>query len=232
MPASLSPELRDLLAMSLVPGLGPRLTAALLRHFGAAGAVRRAAADQLRQVPQIGAKLSEDFAAALAAIDVDAEIALLERHDTTVVALGDPGYPAALAQAPAPPPLLYVSGRLTGADARAIAIVGSRGCTTYGRRVTERLAAGLSRAGYTIVSGLPRGTGMKSRINRGALRLFTLEFTGKDAGISDTAHERRERIIDALTATPGLSNREIGRRLKVNYHLVGDVRRSMPKRSA
>jgi len=157
MPVSLSPELRDLLAMSLVPGLGPRLTAALLRHFGSAGAVRRAAANQLRQVPQIGAKLSEDFAAALAAVDVDAEIALLERHDTTVIALGDPGYPAALAQVPAPPPLLYVSGSLTAADARAIAIVGSRGCTTYGRRVTERLAAGLARAGYTVVSGLARG---------------------------------------------------------------------------
>ena len=61
MPARLSPELCDLLALSLVPGLGPRLTAALLRHFGSAGAVRRAAAGQLRQVPQIGAKLSEDF---------------------------------------------------------------------------------------------------------------------------------------------------------------------------
>src|SRR5438034_3687203 len=157
MPARLSPELCDLLALSLVPGLGPRLTAALLRHFGSAGAVRRAAASQLRQVPQIGAKLSEDFAAALAAVEVENEIALLERHDTTVIALGDPGYPAALAQAPAPPPLLYVSGSLTAADARAIAIVGSRGCTSYGRRVTERLSAGLARAGYTIVSGLARG---------------------------------------------------------------------------
>src|SRR5438132_4859679 len=157
MPARLSPELSDLLALSLVPGLGPRLTAALLRHFGSAGAVRRAAAGQLRQVPQIGAKLSEDFAAALSAVDVESEIALLERHDITVVALGDPGYPAALAQAPAPPPLLYVSGKLTAADARSIAIVGSRGCTSYGRRVTERLSAGLARAGYTIISGLARG---------------------------------------------------------------------------
>ena len=51
MPESLSPELRDLLALRLVPGLGPRLTAALLRHFGSAAAVRRAAAAQLRQVP-------------------------------------------------------------------------------------------------------------------------------------------------------------------------------------
>ncbi len=55
---AVSPELRDLLALNLVPNLGPRLTAALLRHFGSAGAVRRATATQLRQVPLIGPKLS------------------------------------------------------------------------------------------------------------------------------------------------------------------------------
>src|SRR5262249_29501632 len=121
MPPRPSPPLPDLLALSLLPGLRPRLTPALFRHFCSAGAARRPAASQLRQVPQIGAKLSEDFATALAAVDVDAEIALLDRHDTTVIALGDAGYPAALAQAPAPLPLLYVSGSLTAADAKAIA---------------------------------------------------------------------------------------------------------------
>src|SRR4051794_260624 len=100
MAAPLSPELRDLLALSLVPGLGPRLTAALLRHFGTAGAARLATAGQLRQVPQIGEKLSRDFAAALAAVDVDAEVALLDRHGATIVALGSAVYPAALAEVP------------------------------------------------------------------------------------------------------------------------------------
>src|SRR5947208_5050965 len=101
MSARLSPELCDLLALSLVPGLGPRLTAALLRHFGSAGAVREATAGQLQQVPQIGEKLSRDFAAALSQVDVEPEIALLERHGATVLVLGDPDYPAALAQVPA-----------------------------------------------------------------------------------------------------------------------------------
>src|SRR5213596_739582 len=108
MPARLSPELCDLLALSLVPGLGPRLTAALLRHFGAAGAVRSAAAEELRQVPQIGAKLSQQFATALAAIDLDREVGLLEQHGVHLLALGSPDYPPTLASIPDPPPLLYV----------------------------------------------------------------------------------------------------------------------------
>ena len=45
MTEALSAELRDLLALSLVPGLGPRLTAALIRHLGSAGAVCRAGSD-------------------------------------------------------------------------------------------------------------------------------------------------------------------------------------------
>jgi DNA processing protein len=156
-PEPITPDLRDLLALTLVPGLGPRLTAALLRRFGSAGAVRRATAAELRQVPQIGEKLSGDFAAALAAVDLDGECALVERHGVHVLALEAPDYPPALATVHAPPPLLYVAGELTPADAKAVAVVGSRGCTGYGRRVTERLAAGLARAGYTVVSGMARG---------------------------------------------------------------------------
>src|SRR5947209_20064453 len=93
----LSDEQRDLLALSLVPGLGPRLTAALLRHFGSASAVRRASAAQLRQVPQIGEKLSQSFHAALQAVSLDKELALLQRFRATVLTLGSPEYPPALA---------------------------------------------------------------------------------------------------------------------------------------
>jgi DNA processing protein len=58
MPDDLSPDQLDLLALNLIPNLGPRLTAALLKHFGSAGAVRRATAERLRQVHLIGDKLS------------------------------------------------------------------------------------------------------------------------------------------------------------------------------
>ncbi len=154
---SLTPAVRDLLALNLVPGLGPRLTAALLKHFGSAAAVRAATLEQLRSAPRIGAKLSADFAAALAAVNVDAECELIERHGVRLLPLGEPGYPERLAEIAGPPHILYTRGSISPADRRAVAIVGSRGCTTYGRRITEQLAVGLSRAGYTIVSGLARG---------------------------------------------------------------------------
>jgi DNA processing protein len=157
MPSDLSPELLDLLALNLVPNLGPRLTAALLTHFGSAGAIRGASAAQLRKVPLIGPSLSEQFAAALATATVDRECELIERHGVRLVALGSSEYPANLARIPNPPHLLYVRGALTSADERAVALVGSRGCTGYGRRITDSLSTGLVQAGFTVVSGLARG---------------------------------------------------------------------------
>jgi len=157
MSVPVDPETRDLLALHLLPGLGPRLTAALLKRFGSAGAVLRAAAAQLREVPHIGPKLSEDLCQAMRSVDVDAELALIAKHGVHLRRLGEPDYPASLAEIPDPPHLLYVRGALEPADVKAVALVGSRQYTGYGRRVAERLARELARAGYTVVSGLARG---------------------------------------------------------------------------
>src|SRR5262249_47335230 len=56
-----------------------------------------------------------------------------------------------------PPYIFYAKGTLTVADTLAVALVGSRHCSDYGRRIAARLSAGLVRAGVTIVSGLARG---------------------------------------------------------------------------
>ena len=55
------------------------------------------------------------------------------------------------------PPLLYLVGDYLPADRRAVGLVGSRDATPYGRRMAQRLATGLARAGYTVISGLARG---------------------------------------------------------------------------
>jgi DNA processing protein len=147
----------DHLALALIPGLGPKLTAALLAAFGSASAARRATAGQLRTIPHIGEKLAESFAAALESVDVGAELELLAKHGVRPVPLGDPGYPPPLASVTNPPPLLYFRGEWTPADAGCVAIVGSRSCTSYGKRMAESIAKGLARAGITVASGLARG---------------------------------------------------------------------------
>jgi DNA processing protein len=163
-----SPEVRHLLTLRLVPGLGPRLTAAILKRFGSAGAALAATADQLRQVPHIGDKLAGEVHQAMRRADVAAELACMAEHQVHLLALGAPEYPTALSNIHDPPHLLYVRGTLEPGDANAVGIVGSRHGTAYGRRVAEGLAADLARAGFTIISGLARG--VDGVAHRGALQ--------------------------------------------------------------
>src|SRR5260370_42026985 len=144
---SLSPEVKALLTLHLVPGLGPRLTAALLERFGSAEAVLRAPADALAQVTHIGPKLARALAQATHDADPAQELELLERFHARLLVFGSPEYPPSLVHIPDVPRLLYLRGSLDDRDQKAIALVGSRACTSYGIRTAERLARDLAQAG-------------------------------------------------------------------------------------
>jgi DNA processing protein len=161
-------ETRALLALHLVPGLGPRLTKALVERFGSAARVLTATASELSAVKHIGPQTAGNLATALRGVSIEKELELLELHETQLLRLGTPGYPEALATIHDPPYLLYQRGSLVAADARAVAVVGTRHCTNYGLRATERLSEGLARQGWTIVSGLARG--IDAAAHRGALK--------------------------------------------------------------
>src|SRR6478672_4130116 len=100
----------DLLALTLVPGLGPRLTQALLDHFGSAAAVRAATRARLREVPRIGDKLADAFVAALTAADPQAEFDRTVAHGVTLLPVTSVDYPEALKGIDDAPHLLYVRG--------------------------------------------------------------------------------------------------------------------------
>src|SRR6516162_3299134 len=111
---SVSPAIRDLLAMHLTPGLGPIRAAALLEHFGSAAAVLRAAETELRQVAGIGEQLARALTAGAA--EVEKELAWAARTGVELRALGQPGYPPWLAEIPGAPTILYLRGSLLEAD--------------------------------------------------------------------------------------------------------------------
>jgi DNA processing protein len=167
MPAPLDSETHALLALHLVPGLGPRLTKALLEKFGSAEAVLKATAQELRGVRYIGDQAAEGLAAAFRTVDVANELELLARHETEVIRINSAAYPKPLSTIHDPPPILYVRGEFQERDELAVGVVGSRHCTNYGLRVAERLAEGLARRGVTVISGLARG--IDAAAHRGAL---------------------------------------------------------------
>src|SRR5262245_59070853 len=110
MTLSPSENVRDLLTLSLVPGIGPRLTAALLERFGSAAAALRASVAELSSIPFITPRLAESVQQAMQRSDAAAELERIERHGVRLIALGSPEYPPSLATINDPPYLLYVRG--------------------------------------------------------------------------------------------------------------------------
>ncbi len=89
--------------------------------------------------------------------EVENELSHIRAADITLVPFSDVNYPARLKTIDDPPPLLYVKGELKSVDDKAVAIVGSRSASDYGRRVARDLARGLASRGFTVVSGMARG---------------------------------------------------------------------------
>jgi DNA processing protein len=81
----------------------------------------------------------------------------MRENKTRIVLWNEPGYPESLYEVDDPPPILYLRGKGEFPPLRAMAIVGSRHTTVYGKRATERFALALSSEFITIVSGFAEG---------------------------------------------------------------------------
>lgn len=149
-------DLRYWIGLNRVLGIGPAKLRALLDHFGDLETAWHADASDLREAG-LDRRALEYLLAARAAMDLDAEVARVQRLGARVITWDDADYPPQLKSIAAPPPLLYVKGAFAPADEWAIAVVGTRKATAYGRDVTRSLVGDLARSGVTIVSGLARG---------------------------------------------------------------------------
>ena len=150
-------ELTALIRLTDTPGFGPARVRALVGYFRTATAALAATAAELCRLPGIDRRLAQNLRTADNAEFATRQIQLSEKHQAKCVTYWDANFPALLKQTYDPPVLLHVKGHLAAENRNAIAIVGTRAPTEYGKLVTERLAGALVDKGLTIVSGLARG---------------------------------------------------------------------------
>lgn len=155
------------LRLACVPGIGSRLRRMLLERFGSPEEVLAASPRQIASVARIGPKLLASFAEAATSRVAEETLALCRTRGVSLLVEGSDGYPGLLSRIADPPGVLFVRGRLEPCDALAVAVVGARNASPYGKRVAWQLAGGLARAGYTVISGLARG--IDAAAHRGAL---------------------------------------------------------------
>lgn len=160
----MSANFRMLLALTQVPGIGPRRLRALVDHFQDPEGILRASLSELVSANGIDRKSAAAIRAfakgegrGAAERYADRQIAALERTGGSVVTLWEGIYPAALRRIYDPPLLLFVRGTLAADDESSVAIVGTREPSPYGVRMADLFAAEMARAGVVVVSGLARG---------------------------------------------------------------------------
>lgn len=162
-----SPAAIEHLRWSLTAEVGPILFGRIVEHFGSAQAALGAGVHTLQAIDGIGPILAERMARSRETADVDAELALAERHGVRIICREDDEFPRLLRHIPDPPICLYVRGRIDTEDALAVAVVGARRCSIYGREQAQRFGHQLANRGLVVVSGLARGIDGES--HKGAL---------------------------------------------------------------
>ena len=149
-------ELKYWLGFNYVSGIGPAKIQALLGAFGSLERAWRATESQLRDIG-FDSRAIQSLDEARRTFDLDQYVQLVEASQVGVLTWESQEYPDLLREIPAAPPLLFVRGGYEPVDRWAVAVVGTRRLSAYGRQVTRDLVAGLVQNGITIVSGLARG---------------------------------------------------------------------------
>ncbi|MCA9191967.1 MAG: DNA-processing protein DprA [Planctomycetales bacterium] len=166
----------DYLQLALTPGVGPRILRSLLDHFDNATTVLSASPIELGEVEGVGVALTRRIRNPEVRQQALALTQQCEDFGIRILIPQDPHFPRLLHEIVDPPNLLFVKGEFARTDALAVAIVGTRGATQYGRSQAQRFARSLARAGLTIVSGLARG--IDAAAHEGAL-----EAEGRTIGV-------------------------------------------------
>jgi DNA protecting protein DprA len=144
------------IGFNLIKGIGAVRMQALIHHFGDLEDAWKAAPAELAQAG-LGLKVIERIVQARQNVDLEKVWKKIESQNIHILTWEDDAYPQRLKEIDQPPPVLYIRGEYLPEDLFAVAIVGTRRVTPYGRQITEELSSFLVANGITVISGLARG---------------------------------------------------------------------------
>ncbi|MGJ3247809.1 MAG: DNA-processing protein DprA [Elainellaceae cyanobacterium] len=149
------------LGWACLQGIGPILIRRLHQHFGVLSAAWAADVLDLVEVEGIGFQTADAIARERSKLDPEQLLVQQLQSNPHFLTPADCDYPQLLLEIPDPPPVLYYRGQIDSAEMRgdkqAIALVGTRNPTEYGKRWTRIISRALAQTGFTVVSGLAEG---------------------------------------------------------------------------
>ena len=183
-------------ATSAISGVGTQTFNYLLKKFKRLQKFWEASEGEINKL-KVDSKTRESIIEFRQKVDPKVYLEKVYEVGIKVTSLIDRDYPANLRQISDAPPVLYYKGTLIPADDLAIAVVGSRGATVYGRQVTEKLVSSLVMGGLTIVSGLARG--IDSIAHRAALDSAGRTIAVLGSGVDTIYPPENKRLAEEIT---------------------------------
>ena len=185
------------IGLSSIPGIGRVTFRKLVTHFGSPERVLAASPDELRNRGGLSEKNVAKMTSFPWRVFAEQEIAKATNADVDIIIADDPTFPSRLKDTPDPPVYLYVKGSLLPEDNNAVAVVGTRKPTHYGKTITHRISYELASRGHTIVSGMARG--IDTQAHKGALsaRGRTIAILG--SGIDVAYPPENAWLMDEIT---------------------------------
>lgn len=179
-----------------VPRMNETRLKHLLERLGTPERVMGASVAELVEVPKVDAELAQAIAGYQRTRETDERVRAARTAGVWTAGYNDDDYPDALKPLAHMPPVLFGRGRLLGSDRMAVAVVGTRIPSHYGRQVAEKLGRELGQRGVTVVSGLARG--VDTAAHRGALQVQGRTVAVLGCGIDVHYPPENRRLYDEI----------------------------------
>lgn len=183
--------------LTQIKGIGPSIQRTLLDKFITPENIYRASVPDLLNCKGVGYKMAEKIAWQKSLEKAQRLLEYLKRLDINILTIDDPLYPSHAKRIRETPILLYYKGKLIK-NSIGVAIVGSRRCSEYGKRVTINAASFLGKENICVISGMAKGIDGYAHtacLKSGGYTIAMLGH-GLDLCYPSEHKELMERIID------------------------------------
>jgi DNA processing protein len=185
------------IALNMARTTWPTLHTQCVRHFTTAGMWQRLRQDGIAALESLLPGSTEKLAVVQKSQTFVQEVERLQKAHVRVLSIVDPHYPHSLQWIPDPPLVLYIHGSLLPEDGLAVAVVGSRKPSHYGKLMAQRLSTELVQHGFTVISGLARG--IDSLAHQAALQAGGRTLAVLGSGINVTYPPENRRLAAAIS---------------------------------
>lgn len=173
-------EMKYLMALTMIPSIGPQTARKLIMYTGSAKAVFKEKRQVLQKIPGIGQTLAERASSSNLISRAEKELLFCENNNVIILDYFSDSYPARLKNCIDSPLLLLYRGEYSFNSTKMISMVGTRRASAYGIEMCNQLIEDIAEfyPECIVVSGLAYGIDYQSHLAAIKNNLKTIAVLG------------------------------------------------------